>query len=310
MNMRNVLITGVIGFVGHHLSREMKSRGWGVIGIGTQDTVSQELEQSVDSYFKMDLTNEAEVRTLDLSKINGVINLAGLANVGTSFDNPELYKKVNVEVLSVIGRLLLDVRSKARMVAVSTGAVYSTEQPLPLTEESVTATNSSPYAQSKLLMEKEATTLMNAGLDCVIARPFNHVGPGQLAGFLIPDLKERLIKAKNDKSPIVVGNLSTKRDYTDVRDVAKAYADLVTAESLEENLFNVCSGISRSGQEILELLIKEMGLEGKVTVEVNQTLIRPNDPLELYGSYSRINEETGWEPSIKFEQTIADFVKS
>lgn len=160
------------------------------------------------------------------------------------------------------------------------------------------------------MMEDVARNLRKRGLDCIIARPFNHTGPGQAPGFLIPDLFQKLTKFKESGEPVKVGNLTTKRDYTDVRDIVKAYVDLAVAETLEHDLYNICSGSSRSGQEILDMFLHLMNLEGKVETKTDESLIRPNDPPELYGSRDRITEETGWEPAIPLERTLADFIAS
>ncbi len=175
---------------------------------------------------------------------------------------------------------------------------------MPLTENSALVTSASPYALSKIAMEQEAARLKKAGLDCVVARPFNHVGPGQEGGFLVPDLYQKISQA--DES-LAVGNLKTRRDYTDVRDVVKAYASLVTAPALEHLVYNVCSGRSISGETILELLL-DAGGKRSLLLQQDPSLIRPNDPEDLYGSNDRLRQATGWEPTIPLEQTIKDFV--
>ncbi len=304
-----ILITGINGFVGHHLTRELKNRGHIIVGLGTKNKIDGSIANLVEEYFSIDLTKQEEVSSINLDSLQGIINLAGLANVGASFAESELYRSVNVKVLSVLGEELLKKCPEARLLAISTGAVYSPNQNMPLTETSKTIDSGSPYAVSKLLMELEATRLRKLGLDCIVARPFNHFGPEQLPGFLIPDLKHKLLEAKNGNGRILVGNLSTRRDYTDVRDVVRAYADLITEKTLEKKLFNVCSSISRSGQEILDIMIKEMGLADKVEVAVDPNLIRPDDPPELYGSFDSLNQATGWVPKIVFEQTIKDFLR-
>lgn len=305
--MLKILVTGINGFVGKHLLDELKNRGHEVVGLGHEAEAHPYVEVHADTYLACDLTDETKVRELDLSNIDAIINLAGLANVGASFEAEELYKKVNVDVLDKLGRHLLESNSKARLIAISTGAVYDPNQPMPLTENSSVISEGSPYALSKLSMEVVARELKSEGLDCVIVRPFNHTGPGQAPGFLIPDLREKLAALKDTGMPVRVGNLSTKRDYTDVRDIAKAYADLAVAETLEYDLYNVCSGKSRSGREILEMMQDIMGVED-VEVEVDESLVRPNDPADLYGDNSRLREETGWEPETPLSQTIEDFI--
>lgn len=306
--MLKVAVTGANGFVGQHAIRELKSRGHDVIAIGHGGKLATDVQDQVLSYHQCDLADPGQVAALPLKNINAVINLAGLAKQGASFGDGDTYKHMNVALLKVIGEELLKLQSQARVIAISTGAVYESDQPMPLTEKSRTITDGSPYAQSKLLMEQAAHDLRKKGLQCVIARPFNHAGPGQAPGFLIPDLFAKLTTAKDSGKPIKTGNLATKRDYTDVRDIAKAYADLVASETLEFDTYNVCSGTSHSGQAILDIMQKTLGL--KIATEADPSLMRPTDPQDLYGSFSRIAEETGWEPTIPLEQTIADFVAS
>lgn len=306
--MLKILVTGVNGFVGKHLVRELTDRGHQIVGLAQNEPAHDDIKDLLDSHLICDLGDITAVDALPLDDIHAVINLAGLASVGASFDKPDLYKQVNVAVLQNIGNRLVKLKSKARMVAISTGAVYDNDQPMPLTEKSKTVTQGSPYAQSKLLMEQAAAALRKKGLDVVVARPFNHIGPGQREGFLIPDLYKKLIAFKQSGAVVLVGNLKTKRDYTDVRDIAKAYVDLAVAETLEYDTYNVCSGKSYSGLEILNNLLKEMDLEGQVVTEIDSALTRFSDPAELVGSSQRLQEETGWTPSIPLQTTVHDFV--
>lgn len=307
---KTILVTGVTGFVGRHLIRELRQLGHKVVGLGQGKLEDREITRLLANYYKCDLVNPKKVSALDLSGVDVVINLAGLARVGDSFKDPALYERVNVEVLTNLAGELLKQKASARMVAISTGAVYDPDQPMPLTESSKTIKSGSPYAESKLHMEQAIPELRERGLDCVVARPFNHIGPGQSEGFLLPDLYYKIIAAKNLGGAVKVGNLSTKRDYTDVRDIVRAYTLLALAPNLNHGIYNVCSGKSRSGDEILESLLNTMGLSGQIAVETDQSLIRPSDPANLYGSYKRLHEETGWKPTVPLEQTIKDFVNS
>lgn len=304
-----VLVTGINGFVGKHLARELYSRGVAVIGTGRDNQPHPELQSVIESYSKCDLTDEQDVARLPLDGVSSIINLAGLAKVGDSFGQTELYNRVNTEVLGVPGRRLVAEDRPIRLVAISTGAVYDSNQPLPLTEESLLIKEGSPYALSKISMEKTAEQLRKDGLNVVLIRPFNHIGPGQEPGFLLPDLSAKIQMALKNNQPVTVGNLKSRRDYTDVRDVVRAYADLALADQLEYTLYNVCSGKSTSGQEILDLLLRSLGAEEKVQIETSQELLRPGEPQELFGSNQRLNQQTGWQPRINLPQTIADFIK-
>ncbi len=307
--MAQVLVTGCNGFVGKHLVRELHSRNIEVSGLGYKEPAHPEIASLLSNYFMCDLTDPEDVATLDLKNLEAVVNLAGLAKMADSFANPEFYKKVNVEVLTNLGGELLRQNKNARVIAVSTGAVYESDQPMPLTEDSKTVNDSSPYSQSKLMMEIEAKKLRSRGVECVVVRPFNHIGPGQEQGFLLPDLLEKIKGASEAENTISVGNLNTKRDYTDVRDIVKAYASLALSNSLANNLYNICSGNSYSGEEILQIILDTVGIKG-VKIEVDQSLIRPNDPPNLYGSNNRLRADINWLPEIPLRKTIEDFIGS
>ncbi len=306
--MAKILVTGVNGFVGQHLALELKVNGHEVVGLGHSGPADPSIADVLTAYYRCDLTNHEEVALLELKGIDAVINLAGLANPGNSFKNPQHYMKVNVEVFTNLANSFITQNASARIIAISTGAAYDPQQPMPLDENSKTTNKGSPYAMSKLAMEDAAQGFRAKGLDCLIARPFNHIGPGQEPGFLVPDLYAKILGARNKAEPIRVGKLETKRDYTDVRDVVKAYAALALAPTLEHGIYNVCSGVSRTGMSILELLLETTGQKGQLEVEIDESLVRPNDPPDLRGSYERLSQELGWQPTIQFEQTVRDFV--
>jgi len=305
-----VLICGINGFVGKHLARSFAQAGHEVDGLTLSEPLAPELEGVVKRLLRCDLTNKTEVESLDLSPYKAIVNLAGLANVGKSFDEPELYMRINVDVLRFIGEKVLAQKLSLRLIAISTGAVYDSNQAMPLTENSRSANDTSPYAKSKLAMEKTAQQLQQAGLDCIVVRPFNHIGPGQNEGFILPDLYHNLLESLKTKSPLLVGNLKTMRDYTDVRDVVRSYVLLATAEkaSLHQTLYNVCSGTPHSGEEILHELQLNISGSKSVKISIDKSRIRPSDPIELRGSNERLTADTDWQPEIPFEQTIADFV--
>jgi len=173
------------------------------------------------------------------------------------------------------------------------------------------AEHHNPYIASKVKQEELAAEYRSKGLDCIVARPFNHIGPGQLPGFLVPDLTQQLAKVRDDGlSEIKVGDLSKERDFTDVRDVVKAYCLLATVPTaqLKHPVYNICSGQPHKGEELLQLLIRHMDL-GKIKVFVDQSRLRPNDPQSVYGSSASLNRDTGWKPTISLDQTITDFVE-
>jgi GDP-4-dehydro-6-deoxy-D-mannose reductase len=309
--MANILVTGVNGFVGQHTVRTLAALQHPVVGVGNQGMPSDEIKDFLKIYHSCDLTNPEAVKNIDLSDIDAIINLAGLAKVGDSKGQGALYKRVNVGVHSVLYDECLRQGASPRIIAVSTGAVYDAKQPLPIAENSklVAIDKTNEYVQSKIAMEESLDHYRNRGLHIIVARPFNHSGPGQLSGFLLPDLGEQIETSKNQGIPLKVGNLKTKRDYTDVRDVAKAYVSLATtpADQLKHTLYNICSGKSVEGTEILDILTSAFGAS-HITVEVDPSRIRPHEVMDIYGSHDSITEDTGWLPIISVEQMVQDYV--
>lgn len=306
---KQVLVTGVNGFVGHHLARELNRAGYEVLGTGKDKTLDSALDPFVDRFYpECDLTNPDHVAKLPLDAVDSVINLAGLANVGASYDaqQAKLYLSINVLVHTSIAERLTTIKRPVRVLAISTGAVYDPSQTMPITENGKIAKQGSPYVVSKVDMEEALRPYIEMGQDIVIVRPFNHIGPGQLQGLLVPDLIGKL-RNMGPENAIQVGQLDTKRDYSDVRDVVRAYRMLATEDNLNHRIYNVCSGLSHSGQEILDTLVDLMGLTG-VTTKLDPSQVRPagTDPSDIYGDNSRIKQDTGWEPQIPIRQTLQD----
>lgn len=307
------MVTGVNGFVGKHLTRELTSLDFRVIGVGQQAAASPEIIEFLDAYHSADLTDLSQVSSLPFERIDAVISLAGLANVGKSYKQPDEYRRVNVGTVTNIAQEMLSRNMhKNRHIAVSTSVVYDPRQQLPSTEDSRliddSSKDASPYALSKLAMEKAVEGYRDKGLDIIIARPFNHIGPGQEPGFILPDLFAQARSAILENKPVMVGNLETRRDYTDVRDVARAYGMLVLAAALKHRVYNISSGKTVSGQEILKMLLEQLAPDHQPDVMVDPSKFRPSDMPELYGNAERLRSETGWLPKIAIGQTIADFV--
>jgi GDP-4-dehydro-6-deoxy-D-mannose reductase len=302
MNTRRIVITGINGFVGHHLARELASHNIAVTGVGREKKPSSELQDLLTEYHAVDLIREWP----SIKNADAVIHLAGLAAVGPSFDSPQRYINANSSMITNICEYFLQQNERPRLLIVSSGAVYNPDQVMPITEESDIGFTS-PYAVSKILAENQCAYYRNRGLDCIIARPFNHIGPGQGKGFILPDFYERLSELDDGVASIKVGSINTRRDYTDVRDIVSAYVKLILAPSLEHTLYNVCSGRSLSGEDILNKLKHALGKDD-VQFEIDRSLVRPTDVIDIYGDSSRLRKEFDWEPTHSIDDTIADFV--
>ena len=144
--------------------------------------------------------------------------------------------------------------------------------------------------------------------EIMCARSFNHFGPGQKENFVVAALTKRMLQAKQrGESEITVGNLKTIRDFTDVRDVVRAYR-LILTKGEGGNAYNVCSGIGRKIQDLATALLSQ--IDSELNLKVDPKLHRPSDTPVLIGDYSKLQKQTGWEPRIEFDQTIKDTIES
>lgn len=302
MEKTRIAVTGINGFVGHHLARELVDNNISVVGIGHDKELSPALEGTVDEYYSADLIDEWP----PIDNVRSVIHLAGLAAVGPSFDNPQRYLNGNSAMVTNLCEYYVTQEAKPRVVIVSSGAIYDSNQPMPISEEGVVGFTS-PYAVSKVLVENQAKYYRNRGLECTVVRPFNHIGPGQDKGFILPDFYGRLSSLGGDEKVISVGNIETRRDYTDVRDIVRAYAKVALANTLKYDTYNVCSGKSLSGVDIFNQLKQTMHLPD-IGFEIDPSLVRPTDIMEITGNSSRLQGELGWKAEYPIEQTVADFV--
>jgi GDP-4-dehydro-6-deoxy-D-mannose reductase len=288
-----VAVSGVNGFVGQHLARDLAAHDHEVLGV-SKGPVVPALEAVLADYTDCDLAEAWPEVDAD-----AVVHLAGLSAVGPSFGDPQGYLQGNSAPVTRLCEALLDAGRSPRLVVVSTGAVYAPGVGL---DEASPTQPTSPYAVSKLLVETQCAYYRRRGLDVTVMRPFNHIGPGQLAGFLLPDLIAAVTSGE-----VTAGNLETRRDYTDVRDVVRAYRLAVEARTVGAPLFNVCSATSVSGTTLLGLVVAELGVELPPVV-VDPARLRPDDPVDIRGDNGLIGTVLGWRPELALETTVRDTV--
>lgn len=289
------LITGASGFVGQHLVNFL-GKEEDIICLGHQPN------GDLPNYYSVDLTNSESLTNVPLDEVEAVFHLAGLAAVGASFDQPRRYIDTNAGMQLTLFEEFKKRGKHPRILIVSTGGVYGpSDQPLTETAELGT---SNPYIISKLTQEMLGHYYLKLGFPVLIARPFNHIGPGQLEGFLVADLAKQIVEAElSNSGEIKAGNLDSKRDYTDVRDIVAAY-DLIMKKGEPGEIYNVCSGRARSGKEILDTLVRLSRSSIQVTPDPSK--MRPAEIKEITGSYTLLNEDTGWAPKIQLDETLND----
>ncbi|PQE00505.1 hypothetical protein CYL16_12945 [Mycobacterium sp. EPG1] len=297
-----VVVTGATGFVGQAVVERLAISGYEVVGVAERAGPPPEITQHLSDYHAADLTCEWP----NVGSFDGLIHLAGLAAVGPSFDRPQSYINANSAMVTNIFEYVVQENWKGRALIVSSGAVYKlSAEHRPLTEDGAVEPTS-PYVVSKLLVELQAEYYRRRGIDALIARPFNHIGPGQTGGFIVPDLVEKM-RSHEPGSTLAAGNLDSERDYTDVRDIAAAYELILQIPHPEFSTYNICSGNSRTGWSVLEAICERLRAP-LPQVEIANT--RALDPSSVTGSSSRLTRETGWTPKIPFEKSIDDYVSS
>jgi GDP-4-dehydro-6-deoxy-D-mannose reductase len=289
------LLTGGNGFVGRHLAEHLRHEGDEVTVLDLPD----------------DITDGAVVeRALRNARPDAIYHLAALSHVGSSWSDPSAVLRVNVIGSAVVFAKAREVVPEATTLFVSSAEVYGAVQPdqLPL-NESCTPAPISPYAASKLAGEVVAQQAVRAfGQRIVIARPFNHVGPGQTPHFFVPALATRMVEAvRVGRREIPVGNLTSRRDFLDVRDVVAAYRLLVERGESGE-VYNIASGVDRSMNDIADE-IRSL-VDESLAFVTDEELMRPVDVPVLRGESKKINAATGWSPRWSWSETLADVIAS
>jgi GDP-4-dehydro-6-deoxy-D-mannose reductase len=239
-----------------------------------------------------------------------VYHLAAMTHVGESWENPSEVLRVNVLGTAEILAAARATGGNARVLVVSSAEVYGVVTPdqLPLGEDIPTAP-ASPYAASKLAAEAVALQAWRGyGQPVVIVRPFNHIGPGQSPNFFVPALAKRIVEARRSGTrSLRVGTLTTRRDFTDVRDVVTAYRLLIES-GVPGEVYNVCSGRDVAMSEVAAQLLELAGAD--LTLETDPALVRPVDVPVLRGDPTRLREVTGWQSVVPLATTLADVLAS
>jgi GDP-4-dehydro-6-deoxy-D-mannose reductase len=299
-----VLTTGATGFAGGFLSEHLIEKGIEVYGTSLSSQDSSSLAQIK----KLDLLDKKATEELLLEiKPDVIFHLAALTSPAESFNDPE--KIITNNIIAEIN-ILEAVRKNnisCRIMITSTAEVYGliSEKDLPVDEE--TPLNpGSPYAVSKIAQDFLGLQYFNAyGMDVVRIRPFNHIGPRQTTQFVVASFAKQIAEIEKKISPplLKVGNLDAKRDFTDVRDMVRAYT-LLSEKGRAGEVYNIGSGKSHKIGEILDRLLSLSKV--KIDVELDPARLRPSDVPDIYSDNKKIEEETGWKPEIPLEKTLED----
>ncbi|RDB58975.1 GDP-mannose 4,6 dehydratase [Gordonibacter sp. 28C] len=299
-----VLVIGVNGFVGSYVAQEFAASGYRVLGA---DRSSSCMLEAVESFRTLDVCDpEKTKKTVASFAPDIIVNLAAVSSVGVSWAMPGQTMAVNVIGSINVLESAKDLDNAPKILMVGSSEEYAPSG-APLTEDSPLSANS-PYGISKSAQERFAELYAERyGLRVYRTRSFNHTGIGQSETFVIPSFCKQIAAISNSgKSGIVhVGNLSVRRDFSDVRDIARAYRMIVESECSGE-VFNVGSGRALALSDLLNLMIADCPNEVRIEADVERTRVM-DCPL-IVADISKIRECLGWRPSVPIEATIREML--
>lgn len=303
--MKRGLVIGAAGFVGNYLLNEMYAAGMECHATKLQK------ENFVNPHAKvheLDIMDKDAISALLFEvRPDYIFHLAAQSSVGLAWKNPGLTVDVNIKGSLNVMDAVRELFYKPRVLLIGSGEEYGHIQPgeTPITENTLLRPGNI-YAATKACQNMIGNIYSQAyDMDLMMVRAFNHIGPGQAPIFVVSDFCKQVAEIeKGLREPVMkVGNLAAKRDFTDVRDVVKAYVKLIQAGQPGET-YNVGSGNAQAIQDILNLIVSKSSTDIKVEVDPNK--IRPVDVPIIEADITKLNQLTGWRPQIPLEQTIQE----
>ena len=296
------LITGSLGFVGKYLRAELEQRGYEVVGLDIQPG-----EQTL----RVDLMDAEQVAGIVATeRPDAIFHLAALADVGRSWKQPQLTMQLNIVASINLMEAVRAVDPKGiRMVIVGSSDQYGNLGAAGASvHEDMELKPQTPYAISKRAQEELAKVYARSyGMNICMTRSFNHGGAGQRPGFMIPDFASGIVKIeRGEAAELSVGNLSSRRDFTNVKDVVRAYR-LIAEKGRSGEVYNVGSGVTWSAQEVLDML-RGMA-KCNVCVRQDPARMRPSDTPVICCDHTKLTRDTGWAPELGMEQIVADTIE-
>lgn len=294
-----VLVTGAGGFVGRHLCEHLAAHGDQAIPIGWPASPSEGMKS-------VDITDAGTVHdAVQTARPDAVVHLAGLSSVAASYRDPSRTFAVNalgaVHLLAAVQQLA----PAARVLLVGSSEMYGAVEPGTRAAEDAPLRPVSPYASSKVAAEVAGFQFFRGrGVAVISARPFNHIGRGQRADFVVPSFAEQIASIRRGQgSPVLkVGNLDAVRDFSHVADVVEAYRLLLVCGEAGQS-YNVCSGEGRSIRSLVQRMIELAGVD--VHIEVDPSRFRPTELPYLVGDPARLRR-LGWQPSRSVDDALRD----
>jgi len=291
--VKKLYITGASGFVGHHIAQIVADGGFGDCALHPMPD-------------DLDIRDSAALQaSLASVRPDWVIHLAARSFVPDSFADPRGTLDVNLFGTLNLLCVLRDMKFRGRLLYVSSGDVYGAvpEAALPVAESRWPEPRN-PYAVSKVAAETLCLQWHRSEqLDVVVARPFNHIGPGQSERFVVPALARQVsaIAAGQQPPTLVVGDIDVTRDFSDVRDVVRAYAAIL-GRGQAGQIYNVCSGREVTIRSILQTLCTLARVNPAVVQD--SARLRPSEQRRMVADCQCLRADTGWEPTIPLETSL------
>ena len=303
--MKKGLVIGAAGFVGKYLIDEMQADGMEVFATKLPH---EKLDQVHASVYDLDIMDkEAIVGLLFEIRPDYIFHLAAQSSVGLAWKNPGLTVDVNIKGSINVMDAIRELFYKPRVLLIGSGEEYGHILPgeTPITEENALRPGNI-YAATKACQNMIGNIYSKAyDMELVMVRAFNHIGPGQAPMFVVSDFCKQVVEIeKGLREPgMKVGNLAARRDFTDVRDVVKAYVKLIQWGKSGET-YNVGSGNAQEIRSVLNLIISKSTAD--ISVEIDPNKLRPVDVPIIEADIAKLNRLTGWLPQIPLEQTIQE----
>jgi len=316
ISLHRYLITGFSGFVARHFVDYLEKTGEVCLvkGLDVQapDFRFDQYKHVKIGFDQVDLLVKEPVE--DIVRVfqpTVILHLASFSSVALSWKEPVQSFRNNTNVFLHLIDSVRKLGMSVRILSVGSSEEYGNvqDEELPLTEEHCLMPVS-PYAVARVSQEYLSRIYADGyGMDIVLTRSFNHIGPLQRDIFVVSSLARQLVALKRSgkkRGAIVTGDVSIVRDFTDVRDVVRAY-HLLMHQGRRGEVYNVCSGRGLSLKEIIEIMAGQLQLDVDITVD--DRLIRPADNRKMIGSNEKIKHELGWENTIPLEQSLQDMIR-
>lgn len=313
--MKKYLITGFSGFVGQHFVNYLEKseekclvKGLDVHNPNPDFRFDQYKNVKI-SFEKIDLMSRDQVEyIIHEFQPNYILHLASFSSVAFSWKEPVQSFQNNTNIFANLIDAVRKLNMSTRILSVGSSEEYGNvnDEDLPLREEQK-LNPVSPYAVARISQEYLAKVYTDGyGMDIILTRSFNHVGPGQSSVFFVSSMAKQLVELKKSgktSGVVVTGDVSIIRDFTDVRDIVRAY-DLLLKGGRKGQVYNVCSGVGLHLKEIIDAMARQLNLG--VDIHIDNRMIRLADNRKIIGSNEKIKRELGWENVIPLEQSLKD----